>query len=139
MSFALPKTSATTDPDLFYNWEISVPDRFRPNARDLENDEYDNDRTMYNSLLAESILRDRILAFANDTEFEQNEFEPTDRPGRSYDILTIQLSCPRDIGDFIISESKNATYVPKDYARRVHFNTVTEEFVLRKLILGDER
>ena len=137
MSYAIPETNAETDMDSFHRWDVAVPDSFRQRARRLENEDYDNERTLYNSLLAESILRDRILPFVNgEQSFEPDTFEPSDRPGGRYNKLQIQLAVPRDIGDYLIDAADNADCIPNSYARRTYHNTPTEEFVLRKLILG---
>jgi hypothetical protein len=139
MSYSIPNTNAETDMDEFHRWDVAIPDKFRDRARSLENDEWDNERTLYNSLLAESILRDRILPFVNnEASFEADTFEPSARPGGRYDKLQVQLSVPRDIGDQLIDAADDADFVPKDYARRVYHNNPTEEYILRKLILGNK-
>lgn len=139
------------DPDDFLHWEISVPDRFRDQARGLENSDYDHtanrrngdrttgDRTLNNSLLAESILRDRILPFANDNiSLESNDFEASRGFERRYDILTIPIHVPRPLGEHIADLAKESQYAEWNYDLRARQNSYTEEFVLRDIILASE-
>ena len=120
----------------FVNMNVAVPDRFRDHVRQNVEQEF-GETTAYNRDLGESVLR-RILAYANgDTDYQTHSFRPTRGNEGRYYYLIIQVWCPRNLHSVLKDDSETYGYSDLNANKRVYHNNSVEEFVLRKIILGD--